>query len=101
MSTETNDLASILGTMDEDAAVYERNGDSARAQALRARAEEIRAATAEYLTWLTEEQAGLRSGESRTRIKSLALKYVAAGHARVVGRKYLLRACIVPKRVTS
>lgn len=97
MSTDT-DLAAILGTMDEDAAVFERNGDVARAQALRARAAEIRAAAADYITWLSEDEAMLRSGDSRTRVKSLALKYVKAGHARIVGRRFQLRACIVPRR---
>jgi hypothetical protein len=92
------DLAAILGTMDEDAAVFERNGDAARAAALRARAAEIRAAAADYITWLTEDEAMLRSGDSRTRVKSLALKYVQAGHARIVGRRFQLRACIVPRR---
>jgi hypothetical protein len=93
------DLAAILGTMDEDAAVFERNGEHGRAAALRARASEIRAAASDYITWLTEEEAMLRSGESRTRVKSLALRYVAAGHARIVGRRFQVRACIVPRRV--
>ncbi len=95
--TET-DLAAILGTMDEDAAVYERNGDTGRAAALRERAAEIRQAARDFITWLSEDEAMLRSGESRTRVKSLALRYVAAGHARVVGRRFQLRACIVPRR---
>lgn len=93
------ELAAILGTMDEDAAAYARNGDTAKAEAIRARANEIRQAARDFITWLTEDEAMLRSGESRQRVKSLALRYVAAGHAKIVGRRFHLRACIVPRRV--
>lgn len=92
------DLAAILGTMDEDAVVYARNGDLSRAAALRDRATEIRVAAADFLTWLSEDDAALRSGETPGRMRSLAVRYLASGHARRVNRKFLLRACIVPRR---
>lgn len=95
------DLASILGTMDEDAAVFSRNGDVHRAAALRARATEIREATAEFLTWLSEDEAMLRCGETRGRVHSLAVRHLASGHARRIGKKFQLRACIVPRRVVT
>jgi hypothetical protein len=93
------DLAAILGTMDEDATVYERNGDAHRAAAIRARATEIREATAEYLQWMTEPEAMLRSGLTRAQVRRLAASHLASGHARRVARGYQLRACVVPRRV--
>lgn len=94
----TRDLAAILGEMDADAATYERHGDTARAAALRERATEIREACAEFLQWLTEQEAELRSGQSRVAVRRLALAHLASGHARMEHRRYYLRACIVPVR---
>lgn len=64
----------------------------------------VRAAANDYLDWLTEGEARLRSGKSVEWLRARFPQWMAAGHARYDGQgrgKRLYRQLVVPKRANE
>lgn len=98
MPPTAGELSQVLADWRGDAAVLRRRGDARAAELLEKCASEMAAVADEYTSWLTESQAGLRSGKRPGQVRRLALQYLHTPHVRPEGRAYLLRACIVPRR---
>lgn len=84
----------------EQANVLRLKGHPHDAQLLEQVVERLARAAEEYLTWLTEAEAGIRSGKSATWLRARFPAWEAAGHARLRGshrREYLM--LVVPQRV--
>lgn len=93
------DLDMILRRWDEDAAALTRNGEPDKAAILKRCAVEVHQAAAEWLTWIPEEQAALRSGKSTAWWRGEYPALQKRGHARQVGHgKRVYRLAIVPQR---
>ena len=94
----TRTLEHVLADARGDAAVYRRRGDPRIAAALESFADEVRDAAEDYLTWLSEDQAMLRSGHREPWFRRRRAEWVASGNARQVGRRWRYRAVVVPQR---
>lgn len=94
------DLDTVLARWRTDAAALRRNGEPAKAAVLERCAEETETAAAEWLTWLSEEEAAIRSGRSVTWLRARYRDWQPQGHARQVGRAVrIYRAAVVPRRL--
>jgi len=87
-------LADALG----DAAVYRRRGDARVAELLEQLADQVSNAAEDYLRFLTEDEAMLRSGHQAPWFRKRRAEWAAAGNAREEGRRWLYRAIVVPQR---
>lgn len=93
------DLGSVIARWRAEAEVVRRRGNVAVATALVTCADEADEAAAEWLTWLSEEEAALRSGYSPKWIRARYGAWQREGHARQSGRRTrIYRAAIVPRR---
>lgn len=94
-----SDLDTILRRWDDDAAALTRNGEPDKAAILVRCAAEVREAADEWLTWISEEQAALRSGRRVEWWRGQFPALLKRGHARQVGRaKRVYRLAVVPVR---
>lgn len=59
---------------------------------------DVAQAAEDYIRWLTEEDAALRSGRSLTWIRSRFSEWEREGHARREGRRRLYRQVVIPQR---
>lgn len=92
-------LEQVLADWRGDAAVLRRQGHSAQADMLGERANEVAEAAYEYITWLSEGNAALRSGRKPSWLRQRFKEWAEAGHARRGAkgqREY--RMLIVPAR---
>jgi hypothetical protein len=95
----TNDLQTVLDRWTADAAVLRRNGEVRLADTLDRCAAEARTAAEEWLTWLSETDAELRSGYRAAYFKARREGWRRDGNARQVARfKWEYRAAVVPRR---
>lgn len=94
-----NDLQTVITRWQEDAAVLRRNGETRLADALDRCAAEASGAAEEWLTWLTEADATLRSGYGAAYFRARREEWRRQGHARQVARfKWEFRAAVIPRR---
>jgi hypothetical protein len=94
-----SDLGIVIDRWLTDAAALRRNGEPAKAALLERCAEETRDAAHEWLTWLSEAEAALRSGRSVEWLRGRYRDWQPQGHARQVGRATrIYRAAVVPRR---
>ena len=92
-------LEQILADAREDAAVLDRTGHAQTAQYIVRLVGDVSATMEEWLRWLSEDDARLRSGLSRRALRRRFREWVDAGHARynLKGeREY--RMAVVPSR---
>lgn len=93
------DLQTVLDRWRADAAVLRRNGEARLAEALDRCAAEATTASEEWLTWLSEPQAELRSGHAAKWFRARREAWRREGHARECRRgRWEYRAAIVPTR---
>ena len=92
------DLAQVIADWRGEAAVLRRRGDDRAAKLLEQCAGETAGASAEYTMWLSEGESALRSGWSAEQVRRHARKFLHTPHVRYERRRYILRACIVPRR---
>lgn len=92
------DLQQVLTDWRGDAAVLRRAGHVADADLREKMADQVSAAAASYLNWLSETEAMLRSGKSRDWLRGRFSGWEAEGHARMTGRERQYRELIVPRR---
>lgn len=91
-------LEQVLADARGDAAVLRRAGHTADAQLIERICDQVANAAEDYLRWLTEEDAALRSGRSLTWIRSRFSEWEREGHARRDGRRRLYRQVVIPQR---
>lgn len=98
--TRARDLAEVIADWRGDAAVLRRRGNAAAAEMLEQCADQAARAAEEWLLWLTEGEATLRSGHAVAWLRARFEDWRRAGHARQTGRHTrIYRACIIPRRV--
>ena len=91
------DLADVIASWRADAIVLRRNGQALLAKRLDDCAEAVEQSAAEWLTWLSESDAMLRSGRSRDWLRAQFSAWEREGHATLQGRNRMYRAVIVPR----
>ena len=98
ITPDTRNLEQVLADARGDAAVLRRRGDQRTAAALESICDEVRDAAADYLTWLSEDQAMLRSNHREAWFRRRRAEWLASHNARQVGRRWQYRALVVPQR---
>lgn len=100
--THTNrDLKDVISAWRGDASVLERHGQQALAEQLKRCAQQVEAAAEEWLTWLTESEAALYSGETVRWLQSRFVAFERRGMARKQGKTRLYRQCALPRRAET
>lgn len=92
-------LEDVIADARESATLLARHGHAAQAQSITAVCDDVTAVLRPYLTWLSEDNAVMRSGRSAEWLRGQFPQWEADGMARKVGRMRQYRECIVPKRV--
>ena len=95
------DLDALLADVREDAALLRRAGHAGQAVYLETLADKWAAATEVYRRWLSEDDAAIQSGRSRTWLRAQYPEWARLGHARTVGRRRQYRMIIVPLRANT
>ena len=88
----------VLADIREEAAILRRAGHPTEAEVRERICDRIAVAFEDYLTRLTEEQAMLQSGHSRSWLRSRFPEWEQAGHAGREGRRRWYRAVLIPRR---
>lgn len=91
-------LEQVLADMRGDAAVLRRARDARLADVLDEWATRISRASEDYLRWLSEGDAVLRSGRSARHWRAHFAELEALGHAELRGRVRYYRALVIPQR---
>lgn len=94
-------LEQVLADHRGDAAVLRRKGHARDADLIERICDDVGRAAEEYLRWISEEDAQLRSGWSRERLRAHFAEWERQGHARRDGKKRLYRMLIVPRRANT
>jgi hypothetical protein len=97
----TPDLAQIIAEAAEEAALLERNGAGFSVGRVRELLAQIGQAAEEYMTWLSEGDAAIRSGFSMTWLRGRFDSLQRDGHAKLVGKARQYRACAIPRRANT
>ncbi|NUO65777.1 MAG: hypothetical protein HOQ34_19620 [Gemmatimonadaceae bacterium] len=94
-------LEEVLADERGRAQVLRAAGHTREADNLDRLLDRVRASAVDYLDWLSEAEARLRSGKSVEWLRARFAGWAAAGHARLDGRRRLYRQLIVPKRANE
>ena len=95
------DLAEVIATAREDAKILDRAGHARDAQLIFRLMDQVEHAAADYLEWLNEREAHLRSGRSFAWLRSRFPEWERQGHAKRDGRRRMYRTLIVPTRANT
>lgn len=95
------DLGQLLTDWRGDAAVLRRRGQHALADQLEQCAVEVSRAGEEWLTWVTESEAALYSGQTARWLQSRFPAWERRGMAKRDGRTRKYRLCVVPRRAET
>jgi hypothetical protein len=95
------DLAQVIADAREEAQVLRANGAGMAPDRLHQLLDDVTEAAEEYLTWLTENDASIRSGYSLVWLRSRFPAMQREGHARLNGKARQYRACAVPRRANT
>lgn len=90
-------LEDVLADERGQAAVLRHNGHGAEAEKIERVCERVARAMAEYLTWLSEDDAMLRSGKPAAFFRRQFPEWEAVGDAKKVGRRRYYRASRIPQ----
>ena len=91
-------LEQLLADWRGDAQVLRRRGHDREADQMERFADAVARAAEDYLRWLSEDDALLRSGRSLGWLRSHFPEWERAGHARRDGRKRWYRMLVIPQR---
>lgn len=95
-------LADVLSEATNDAAVLRLHGQAAQAATLERFRDAVADAMADYLDWLSEDEATLKCGRGVAYLKHRFADWQAAGLARTVGTgrraRRLYRRIVIPQR---
>jgi hypothetical protein len=93
------DLDTVLAQHRADAVALRRNGEVGKAELIERLVASVEASAGDWLTWVSEADAILRSGHSRTWWLAAFKRLQPRGHARQIGRaQRIYRLAIVPMR---
>lgn len=92
------DLIEVLAEARGDAAVLDRAGNTGQAQYIVALCDKVRDSARDYMTWLEERDAKLKSGWTDRTCRRRFAEYLECGLARWSGDVRQFRACAVPPR---
>ena len=95
----TERLEQVLADEREQANILRLNGHGQDAALKERLLDRVAAAAEEYLTWLSEDDARLRSGKSAAWLRARFPLWETSGHARYHGRKRQYLMIVVPQRV--
>lgn len=95
------DLAQVLADAREEAAILEANHAAMSVARVRQLLADVGAAAEEWLTWLSEGDAEVRTGYSVAWLRARFDAWQRDGHARLVGRARQYRACVLPRRANT
>lgn len=91
-------LEVVLADWAERAGAADYLGHARDAELIRRILADVREAARDFLTWLSESEASMRSGWSVRRLRARFSDWEHQGHARKQGRERQYRAIIVPRR---
>jgi hypothetical protein len=91
-------LETVLADWREQASVLRRNGHTHQADSIERLCADVGEAAEEFLTWLNEQDAALRSGRSPAWLRKRYPEWEQAGHARRIGGRREYRMVIVPQK---
>lgn len=98
---ETLDLAQLLADVREEATILEANHAAMSVARVRQLVADVERAAEEWLTWLSEGDAMVRTGYSVPWLRARFDAWARDGHARLVGRARQYRACVLPRRANT
>jgi hypothetical protein len=91
-------LEDVLTQAEGEARVLKRHGQKAHAESLERLCADVRSAAADYLAFISEPDARLRSGHSVEWLRSQFARWESEGNAEKRHGKRYYRACVVPQR---
>ncbi|MBA2683466.1 MAG: hypothetical protein H0U66_03115 [Gemmatimonadaceae bacterium] len=92
-------LEQVLADMRGEAAVLRRHGDTRTADVLDGTVDRVKSAAEDFITWLSESDAHLRSGKAIPWLRSRYPEWSEAGHARLNARgQREYRLVVIPRR---
>jgi hypothetical protein len=98
---ERVELEQVLADAREEAAVLESNRAAFSVDRVRQLLAAVSESAEEWLTWLSEGDAMIRSGYSADWLRSRFEQWRRDGHARMNGRSRQYRACAIPRRANT
>lgn len=94
----TRTLEDVLGEVQDELPVLRKHGQAQLADTLAKFAADVRDAAEDWLTWLDEDDAMLRSDHSRKWLRARFPEWLEQGHARWHQAKRQYRQAVVPQR---
>lgn len=91
----------VLADYREDAAVLRRNGQEAQAHSLERMAQDVSEAARDYLLFLSEDDAALRSGHTERWLRARYREWAKAGHAKKENGRRWYRSVVIPYRMRA
>ena len=101
MSEEARTLEQLLADWRGDAQVLRRQGHGPEAEQLEQFADAVTRVAEDYLRWLSEDEARLRSGRSSGWLRSQFPEWERAGHARRDGHRRYYRMLVISQRANT
>lgn len=95
---ENQNIEDILDRYKNEAAILERRGHTNEAHLITSICQDVITVLDEYITWLSESTAQLRSGHGVPWLRDKFPAWEAAGHARMRAGKREYRLIIIPQR---
>jgi hypothetical protein len=92
------DLETVLADFLAEADTLDRNGAPFSVDRARELVADVKKATEEFRTWLSEGDAAIRAGRSEDWIHARYEQLRREGNARTVGGRRQYRACFIPRR---
>jgi hypothetical protein len=92
------ELGAVLEAWRADAALLERYGHDTQAATIRQLCTDVERAAEDWLQWLSETDAVLKSGHAAPWLRARFAEWARAGHAEKRRGVRYYRACIVPQR---
>lgn len=95
------DLGQVLADAREEATILEANHAAMSVSRVRQLLADVQASAEEWLTWLSEGDATMRTGYSVHWLRARFDAWARDGHARYAGRARQYRACVLPRRANT
>src|SRR5690242_14998675 len=94
-------LEQVLADARGEAAVLRRHGQDTTAAAIDAIVDRVRDAAEDYITWLSEDDASMRSGHHPKWLRARFAEWERAGHARREKGRRQYRQLVIPLRANT
>ena len=91
-------LEQVLADLRGEAAVLRKHGDARVADVMDALTDRVKTAAEDYITWLEEDDAMLRSAHQRRWFRNQFPTWAAEGNAKKEAGRYYYRMCVIPQR---